>query len=56
MIDEELTGRIIKIFYTVYNALSYGFIEGVYHNAMILELVSHGIAVETEKSIAVYYG
>jgi len=56
MIDEELTGRIIKVFYTVYNALGYGFIEGVYHNALILELVSKGITVETERSIAVYYG
>ncbi len=56
MIDEELTGRIIKIFYAVYNALGYGFIESVYHNAIILELVSKGIAVETEKPIAVYYG
>src|SRR5215213_8154138 len=56
MIDEELTGRIIKVFYTVYNALAYGFIEGIYHNALILELVSKGISVETEKPIAVYYG
>ena len=56
MIDEELTGRIIKIFYGVYNALGYGFIESIYHNAMILEFVSKGIAVETEKPIAVFYG
>ncbi|MEO6333346.1 MAG: GxxExxY protein [Pyrinomonadaceae bacterium] len=56
MIDEELTSRIIKIFYKVYNALGYGFIEGVYHNALIIEFVSGGIPVETEKSIAVYYG
>ena len=56
MIDEELTGRIIQIFYRVYNALGYGFIEGIYHNALILELVYNGISVETEKPIAVYYG
>jgi len=56
MIDEELTGRIIKAFYVVYNALGYGFIESVYHNALILELVAQGVVVETEKSIAVYYG
>lgn len=55
MIDEELTGQIIKTFYKVYNTLGYGFIESVYHNAMILELVRGGIAVETEKPIAVYY-
>jgi GxxExxY protein len=56
MIDEELTGRIIKTFYSVYTALGYGFIESVYHNAIILELVSKGIPFETEKAIAVYYG
>ena len=55
MIDEELTGRIIKIFYKVYNTLGYGFIESVYHNAMILELVRNGIKVETEMPIAVHY-
>jgi GxxExxY protein len=56
MIDEELTGRILKVFYKVYNSLGYGFIEGVYHNALILELVSQEIRVESEKPIAVYYG
>ena len=56
MIDEELTGRIIKVFYKVYNALGYGFIESIYHNSMILELVSGGLTIETEKPIAVYYG
>jgi GxxExxY protein len=55
MIDEELTGRIIKIFYKVYNTLGYGFIESVYHNAMIVELIRNGIKVETEMPIAVYY-
>jgi GxxExxY protein len=55
MIDEQLTGQIIKIFYKVYNTLGYGFIESVFHNAMILEFVRSGITVETEKPIAVYY-
>ena len=56
MIDEELTRRIIKAFYNVYNTLGYGFIERVYHNAMILEIVGNGLSVEVEKPIAVYYG
>lgn len=55
MIEEELTGHIIKVFYKVYNTLGHGFIESVYHNAMILELVAQGFSVETEKPIAVYY-
>lgn len=56
MIEEELTGRIIKVFYKVYNQLGYGFLENIYHNAMILELVAEGLEVETERSISVYYG
>ena len=56
MIDEELTGRIINAFYKVYNTLGYGFIESVYHNAMIIEIVGKGMSVEVEKPITVYYG
>ena len=54
MIEEELTGQIIKIFYKVYNTLGYGFLEQIYHNAMIIELTSCGLKVESEKSIAVF--
>lgn len=56
MIDEEITGRIISAFYKVYNTLGYGFIERLYHNAMIIEIVQSGLSVEVEKPIAVYYG
>ena len=31
---KELTDRIIKIFYKVYNKLGYGFLEKVYENAI----------------------
>jgi GxxExxY protein len=55
MIDEELTGQIIKAFYEVYNTLGYGFIESVYHNAMIVELVAYGLAIDVKKPITVYY-
>lgn len=56
MIDEELTGKIISAFYTVYNTLGHGFIESIYHNAMIIEMVKKGLSVEIEKPITVYYG
>ena len=56
MLEEELTGRIIKVFYKVYNVLGHGFIESIYHNSMILELVDQGFSVETEKPIKVFYG
>ena len=56
MIDEELTGRIINAYYNVYNTLGHGFIESVYHNATILEIVSGGLSVQVKKPIVVYYG
>ena len=55
MIEEELTGETIKVFCKVYNTLGNGFIERVYQNALILELSTSGMKVETEHSIAVNY-
>ena len=54
--DEELTGLIIKAFYTVYNTLGYGFLEKVYENALAVELGRLGLAAECQRPIAVYYG
>jgi len=34
----EVTDKIIKAFYQVYNTLGYGFLEKVYENALIIEL------------------
>ena len=34
---KELTEKIIKIFYIVYNKLGYGFLEKVYEKAMITQ-------------------
>ena len=51
----EITEKIIKAFYKVYNALGYGFLEKVYENAMFMELVSMGLIVEKQKQIQVYY-
>lgn len=51
----ELTDRIIKAFYKVYNQLGHGFLEKVYVNALRYELATQGMAVEKEKQISVYY-
>ncbi|MGQ0542474.1 MAG: GxxExxY protein [Blastocatellia bacterium] len=51
----DVTGQIIKAFYTVYNDLGYGFLEKVYENALVIELRSLGLSVEQQKSISVYY-
>lgn len=36
---KELTDKIIKAFYTVYNKLGYGFLEKVYVNALIIDRI-----------------
>jgi GxxExxY protein len=40
---KELTKKIIKAFYNVYNVLGYGFLEKVYENALIIELERIGL-------------
>ena len=55
MKHEELTQKIIKAFYTVYNSLGYGFLEKVYENALSIELAKYGFQVQKQKSISVYY-
>lgn len=51
----DLTQKIIKAFYQVYNVLGYGFLEKVYENALLIELKSLGLNVEKQKSIKVSY-
>ncbi len=41
---EELTEKILKTFYRVYNKLGYGFLEKVYENAMMIELKKEKIS------------
>ena len=52
---KELTKKIIKAFYCVYNELGFGFLENVYHNALFFELQKSGFKVESQKEIDVYY-
>src|SRR5947208_83614 len=51
----EITGAIIKSFYKVYNALGHGFLEKVYENALVIELIEAGLVVEQQRPINVYY-
>ncbi len=51
----DLTGKIIGIFYKVYNELGYGFLEKVYGNAMAIDLCELGYKVDQYKPIPVYY-
>ena len=51
----ELTDKIIKCFYNVYNELGFGFLENVYQNALYFELLNNQLKVEAQKAIKVYY-
>ena len=51
----ELTNAVICCFYTVYNALGYGFLEKVYENALLIELTKRGINAVAQRPIKVYY-
>ena len=52
---KELTDKIIKIFYRVYNKLGYGFLEKVYENAMMIEFKREGIPAVSQSAIKVFY-
>lgn len=51
----HLTDRIIGVFFDVYNELGPGFLESVYHNAMVVALEEAGIRVEREVEIEVFF-
>ena len=55
LIQKSLTDRIIKAFFEVYNELGYGFLEKVYHNAMMVSLNKLQVPFETKKKILVFY-
>ena len=52
---KELTDRIIKAFYKVYNTLGFGFLERVYQRAMEIELVKNGLSVVPQAHVEVFY-
>ena len=52
---KELSEKIIKIFYSVYNKLGYGFLEKVYENAMMIEFKKDGIPAVSQFPIRVFY-
>lgn len=51
----ELTDRIIKAFYKVYNTLGFGFLEKVYEKALVVELRNQGLAALRQVPVDVFY-
>ena len=54
LLHKEITDKVLKTFYQVYNELGFGFLERVYQNAMFYELKAQGFICEAEKPIKVY--
>ncbi len=50
---QELTEKIIGVFYNVYNNLGYGFLEKVYENAMMLDFNKENIPAVSQYAIKV---
>lgn len=52
---EPLSRRIIEVAIEVHRELGPGFIESVYHSAMLVALERAGLAYEAEKEIRIYF-
>lgn len=55
LLHEEITAKIIKSYFKVYNTLGYGFLEKVYENAMAIELRKNGLEIKCQYPITVLY-
>ena len=55
IVFKDISDKIIKAYYKVYNVLGFGFLEKVYENSFLLELKKSGLKVEKQKHIRVYY-
>lgn len=55
LLYEELTDKIINAAIEVHNTLGSGFLEKVYENSLILELMSRDLLVEQQKNVKVFY-
>lgn len=52
---DDITQRIVGVFYDVYNELGFGFLESVYRESMRLALSQIGLEPETEVPIPVNF-
>ncbi|OGU40800.1 MAG: GxxExxY protein [Ignavibacteria bacterium GWB2_35_12] len=55
ILHKDITEKMSKVFYKVYNELGFGFLEKVYENALYLELAAMGLFCEKQKPIKVHY-
>lgn len=51
----EITEKIIKAFYNVYNKLGYGFLEKVYERSLLIELAKFDLECKSQFPVKVFY-
>jgi len=54
-LHQDITKRIIKCFYNVYNHLGSGFLEKVYEHALCYELKKANLKCNNQFPVDVYY-
>lgn len=55
MLHRDITDRILRAYFTVYNELGYGFSEKIYENALCKEMNLLGLACSKQLPIKVFY-
>ena len=55
LVEERLTGSIIRSFFDVYNYYGFGLLEAAYSGALERDLVAKGHQVAREVSVAIEY-
>jgi GxxExxY protein len=51
----EVTGKIIGLFYEVYNELGYGFLESVYEESLVIASRQAGLIVNRQVPVPVWF-
>ncbi|MDD5569526.1 MAG: GxxExxY protein [Bacteroidales bacterium] len=51
----DITEKILRAFFNVYNSLGYGFLEKVYENAMLIELIKLNLNAVKQSPAKIYY-
>lgn len=54
-LHSELSNKILKAYFKVFNILGFGFLEKVYENAMMIELRKCHLNCEQQQLVDVYY-
>jgi GxxExxY protein len=54
-LHRDLTDRVIRIFWDVVNELGTGYLERIYHRAMVIALREAGFAVNEKYSTVIYF-